>query len=68
MPTGQGIRPLALQGELFAFGSSVNYTCESSDLFFEDNQDKTHFEVKCMDGGFFEVPAVWPKCVDSKFR
>ena len=67
IPPGQGIKPMASDGDLFTFGSSVNYTCESVDLFFEDNQDKTHFEVECMEGGFFDLPEEWPKCVDSKY-
>ena len=67
MPAGRGIRPIATNGQLFEFGSAVNYTCKSADLFFEDNRERTHFEVGCTTGGIFQTPAIWPRCVDSKF-
>jgi hypothetical protein len=53
---------------LYKFHSSAVYTCEKEEgLFFEDSRERKSFEIKCLPGGKWEEPRVWPRCVKSKY-
>ena len=48
------------------FGHSVEFYCASSDLYFEHERDLQKWKLKCMPGGIWDVPQIWPRCVTSK--
>ena len=47
------------------FDATIGYTCASKDLYFEHDRDLQVWHLECKDGGFWDVPSIWPKCVPS---
>ena len=50
------------------FGSTSGYRCSSPDLYFEHDRDLEVWRLTCLDDGSWDVPAVWPSCVPSKYN
>jgi hypothetical protein len=48
------------------FLANATYSCSSSDYFFEMNRDLKFWNLTCLPGGTWAIPATWPSCVKSK--
>ena len=50
----------------------VSYVCssgeEEEELFFEWDRDMAEYNVSCLEGGAWDLPAVWPVCLPCKCR
>ncbi len=45
------------------FGGNVTYSCNGSDYFFDHDKENASFAVVCLEGGRWQLPPEWPKCV-----
>eukprot|EP00094_Tigriopus_californicus_P012438 TCALIF_12023-PA protein Name:"Protein of unknown function" AED:0.20 eAED:0.24 QI:11/0/0.5/1/1/1/2/144/127 len=67
-------------GDPVSFGEDITYECESdfidgvlddqgdplfSKLFFENERSQNVINVTCLEGGLFDIPNIWPKCVKT---
>ena len=54
-------------GEPVDFYGNVSYVCEEEGLYFEWDRDMLEFNISCMPGGSWDLPATWPICVPCEF-
>lgn len=48
------------------FGSNSSYVCDGDDLYFEWDRDLEDFNITCLEDGSWDVPDVWPICVNCE--
>ena len=63
-PPEAGLRSI-WDGRPVAFYSSSGYSCANDSLFFENNRSQAIWNMTCLPGGNWAVPATWPKCLPS---
>ena len=49
------------------FGEVAFYHCKAA-TYFEEDRDKKHVNLTCLNDGTFEEPAVWDECVPSEHK
>ena len=49
------------------FFSNSSYSCAAPDLYFEMDRDLESWNMTCLDDGSWDVPDIWPICLDCKF-
>ena len=58
-PTWDGVTP-------YDFYTNATYVCDSDEVFFEEDRTMASFAVQCTDSGRWNLPRVWPRCVESE--
>ncbi len=68
LPSGRGlvIRDPDQMTDPIDFYDTVKYVCESAALYFDFDRDADTFEIQCFPDGSFDLPLVWPKCIESR--
>jgi hypothetical protein len=67
VPEGAGIKPIWDGKSPIDFWANITYECANRNLFFEDDRERKSFQLQCNDRGKFFEPAIWPRCVASKY-
>ena len=49
------------------FFSNSSYSCSAPDLYFEMDRDMEYWNMTCLDDGSWDVPDVWPICLDCNY-
>lgn len=68
LPSDRGLK-YNWNGNPIPFYDNVTYSCEKSNMFFENDRNIKTFTVECLNDGSFAEPFRlddWPLCVDSK--
>jgi hypothetical protein len=53
-------------GQVVPFYANTSYSCANSTIFFANNRSQASWNMTCLPGGVWNVPAVWPTCISSK--
>jgi hypothetical protein len=53
-------------GQLVPFFSNTSYSCANNSIFFASNRSQANWNLTCLPGGVWNVPATWPTCISSK--
>ena len=64
-PSQPNMSPDSEPDELINFDAFVTYTCNTG-YYFEEDKNKTDFQIQCLSSATFQEPPLWPRCVDSK--
>ena len=48
------------------FFSNSSYSCAAPDLYFEMDRDLESWNMTCLDDGSWDVPDIWPICLDCR--
>ena len=70
MPPPEARLELVWDGSPVNFTDTVSYVCSGGEgeeeLFFEWDRDMAEYNVSCLEGGAWDLPAVWPVCLPCK--